>query len=168
MAYVEHRFAPVWNAQSRILILGTMPSPGSRQNRFYYSHPQNRFWPLMSRLLGCSLPETPEDKRDLLLRHGVALWDVLKSCDIKGAEDSSIRDVTVNDIAGLLCKAPFRAVFTTGKKATSLYSLHCLNRTGRPAHYLPSTSPANAGRYPLPELEKHWRVILDYLEPVSE
>ena len=117
-------FAPVYDDRSRALILGTWPSPKSREMAFYYGHPQNRFWPLLAALTGESLParEDIAAKKQLLLRHGLALWDTLESCTITGASDASIRDVVPNDIAGLLRKAPSRAVFCNGATAYRIYT----------------------------------------------
>ena len=113
-------FAPVYDDRSRALILGTWPSPKSREMAFYYGHPQNRFWPLLAALTGEPLPvrEDIAAKKQLLLRHGLALWDTLESCTITGASDATIRDVVPNDIAGLLRKVPIRAVFCNGATAT--------------------------------------------------
>lgn len=117
-------FAPVYDDHSRALILGTWPSPKSREMAFYYGHPQNRFWPLLAALTGEPLParEDIAAKKQLLLRHGLALWDTLESCTITGASDASIRDVVPNDIAGLLRKAPIRAVFCNGATAYRIYT----------------------------------------------
>ena len=110
-------FAPVYNEHSRALILGTWPSPKSREMAFYYGHPQNRFWPMMAALTGEPVPkrEDIEAKKQIILRHGLALWDTLESCTITGASDASIRDVVPNDIAALLQKVPIEAVFCNGQ-----------------------------------------------------
>jgi len=112
-------FAPVYNEHSRALILGTWPSPKSREMAFYYGHPQNRFWPMMAALTGEPVPkrEDIEAKKQIILRHGLALWDTLESCTITGASDASIRDVVPNDIAALLQKVPIEAVFCNGATA---------------------------------------------------
>ena len=112
-------FAPVYSENSRALILGTWPSPKSREMAFYYGHPQNRFWPMMAALTGEPVParEDIEAKKGIILRHGLALWDTLESCTITGASDASIRDVVPNDIASLLAKAPIEAVFCNGATA---------------------------------------------------
>lgn len=164
---VSHAFAPVYDQNSRILVLGTMPSPASRQNGFYYSHPRNRFWPVVAHLLGEPLPATPEEKRSLLLRRGIALWDVLASCTIAGAEDSSIRQPVANDLRPIFQAAPIAAVFTTGGKAHQLYRRHCLPHTGVEDIQLPSTSPANC-RVGTPELLAAYGRMLDYLETKGE
>ena len=117
-------FAPVYNEHSRALILGTWPSPKSREMSFYYGHPQNRFWPMLAALTGEPVParENIEAKKQIILRHGLALWDTLESCTITGASDASIRDVVPNDIAGLLAKAPIEAVFCNGATAYKIYT----------------------------------------------
>lgn len=158
---VRHTIDPVFDANSRVLVLGTMPSPKSRETGFYYGHPQNRFWKVMAALFNEPLPTTNDEKRALALRHGVALWDVLSECTIEGASDGTIADCVPNDIGGLLAKAPIQAVFCTGAKATELYAKYCEPRTGRPCTRLPSTSPANAAKS-LDQLVEAYRVILDY------
>lgn len=140
---VEHTIAPVFDGQSEILILGTMPSPASREAGFYYGHPQNRFWRVLSAVYAEELPKTVEEKKRFLRRNHIALWDVLASCDITGASDQSIRKPVPNDIAALLSKTHVRRVFTTGKKAHALYTRLCLPQTGTEAIPLPSPSPAN-------------------------
>ena len=142
-------FAPVYNEHSRALILGTWPSPKSREMSFYYGHPQNRFWPMLAALTGEPVParEDIEAKKKIILRHGLALWDTLESCTITGASDASIRDVVPNDIAGLLAKAPIEAVFCNGATAYKIYTKYLEPVSGIPAVRLPSTSPANAAAY---------------------
>ncbi len=164
MEHVIHPFAPVYNKQSAILILGTIPSPKSRLYGFYYSHPQNAFWPVLSALLNECSPETPAEKTAFLLRHHIALWDVLYACNIKGASDSHITRPVPNDFTRIFKAAQIQAVFTTGKKATELYTRLCEPQTGRPAIYLPSTSPANRRWYSFPRLLEAYRVILPYLQ----
>lgn len=162
MEQVVHPLEPVFDGNSQILILGTMPSPKSREAGFYYSHPQNRFWRIVSDLYGFPLPRTSEEKRAVLLSCRIALWDVLRSCSIKGADDGSIRDPVPNDIAGLLAKTRIRAVFTTGAKAHALYHRLCEPKTGVPAVALPSTSPANCRFYSYEKLLQAYRVLPGY------
>ena len=140
---VEHPLAPVWDARSRVLLLGTMPSPRSRAQGFYYGHPQNRFWRVLAAVLGEPLPQSIPEKRGMLLRRGIALWDVLASCEIVGASDASIRNPVPNDLGPLLAGAPIRAVFATGGQAARLYRRWQQPSTGLPITQLPSTSPAN-------------------------
>ena len=151
---------PLFDKESRALILGTMPSPKSREAAFYYAHPQNRFWRVLAAILGENCPETAEGRAALCHRRHIALWDVLASCEIEGAADSTIRAPEPNDIAGLLKQAPIRAVFTTGTTATKLYQrlLPVLPR----AIHLPSNITAKC-RIRFEELVERYRVILNYL-----
>lgn len=161
---VTHTIEPVFDGRSRVLVLGTMPSPASRAAAFYYGHPQNRFWRVMERLFGLPDRELSENgaRRLFLLRERIALWDVLSSCRIAGASDASIADARPNDLTRVLAAAPIEAVFTTGSKAHALYRRFDEELLGMPAIALPSTSAANA-RMRLPELVERYRVILDYL-----
>lgn len=156
---IFHTLDPVYTSDSKILILGTMPSPASRAAGFYYGHPRNRFFRVLSDLFGEPLPEGREARTAFLLRHHIALWDVLKSCTIDGADDSSIREPVPNDFSGLLKKTDIQAVFTTGRKAGELYRRYAVPATGIPAHLLPSTSPANA-RISYEDLLAAYKVIL--------
>ena len=161
---VYHTLEPVFDLSSRILILGTMPSPKSREAQFYYAHPQNRFWPTLARLLDEPVPQTSDARRAFALRHGIALWDVLQSCEIEGASDASIRDAVPNELSAVLDNAPIQAVFTTGRRAFELYNRLCLHKmTEISCVCLPSTSPANR-RFSDLELQKAYSVILNYLD----
>lgn len=155
MQHVEHGFGPVWDMRSRMLVLGSMPSPKSRDAAFYYMHPRNRFWPVMEAVFSAPYDpldvtgDTSESRRVFALRHHVALWDVIASCDIIGASDASIRNVIPNDLSPILTTAPIACIFTTGAKATQLYRRFIaptLESSGIsiPLTPLPSTSPANA------------------------
>ena len=137
-------FEPVIWDDSRVLVLGTVPSPLSRENQINYGNPRNRFWRVLAALWDEEDPATNEGRYDLLRRRHVALWDVLESCDIKGASDASITGARPNDIARALAMAPIDAVFTTGSTATRLYRKLCEPACGMPCTGLPSTSPANA------------------------
>ena len=161
---VEHIFDPVYDENSQILILGTIPSPKSREYGFYYGHPQNRFWRIMSDVMRAPLPNTIEEKKNFLLRHRIALWDVLASCDITGAKDSSIRNAVANDFSEILSASCIAAIFTTGMKATNLYQQLCYPRSNVPSTYLPSTSPANCGNFTYDELVSEYCRIRNYLK----
>lgn len=153
--HVRHTFEPVYDENSRILILGSFPSVKSRENDFYYGHPQNRFWKLMARLLGEPLPNTIEEKKTMLLRHRIAIWDVIAACDIKGSSDSSIRNVTPADLNRVLQAADIEKIIANGSTAFSLYKKYCEAQTGREAVKCPSTSPANAV-FTLDRLADEW------------
>lgn len=145
---------------SRLLILGSFPSVKSRQAQFYYGHPQNRFWAVLSALCGEAVPKTREEKEALLVRHRVALYDVIESCTVAGSSDSSIQDVVVTDLAPLLAASEIGTnIFTNGAKAHQLYMKHSCPLLGIPAVKLPSTSPANAA-FSLERLTGEWRVLL--------
>ncbi len=156
---VTHTFDPVWDKQSEILILGTFPSVKSRENHFYYGHPQNRFWKLLANIYQETAPETIDEKKSLLLRHRLAVWDVISQCDIIGSSDSSIRNVIPCDIASLLARTSIRTILANGAKAYELYKKYQLPATGRNAHKLPSTSPANAA-WSLERLKNAWSAVL--------
>ncbi len=158
---VRHTIDPVFDTDSRVLLLGTMPSPKSRETGFYYGHPQNRFWKVMAALFDEPVPEDNDQKRDLALRHGVALWDVLAQCTIEGASDGTIADCVPNDVGSILAKAPIQAIFCTGAKAAELYGRYCEPQTDVACTRLPSTSPANAAKS-LDQLVEAYRAILPY------
>lgn len=159
---VVHPFGPVIAPDSRVLILGSFPSVKSREQNFFYGHPQNRFWRVMAGVLGCAVPQTIPEKRQMLLTHKIALWDVLQSCEIAGSSDASIRNAVPNDIAGLLSTHTIRAVFSNGSASFRMYETYILPQTDTPHFLLPSTSPANT-RYSVETLTEAWRVILNYL-----
>ena len=156
--HVVHGFAPVWDERARVLVLGTLPSVKSREQNFYYGHPRNRFWKLLALLFGASEPQSVEEKKALLLENGVALWDVVRECDIRRSADGSIRNAAANDLRPILDGADIRAIYANGTKAKELYDRLILPVTGREARALPSTSPANAA-CSLEALAEAWRVI---------
>ena len=159
---VVHPYEPVYSKNSKVLILGTIASPKSRANGFYYTHPQNRFWKVFSNILGSDFPVNIEDKKKLFLDNDIALWDVLKSALVAGASDSSIKEPIPNDLNLILNSANIRAIFITGKRAYSLYNKLCLKHTNFEAVSLPSTSPANCA-FSFDNLIKEYSVILKYL-----
>ena len=158
---IIHPLEPIYDSSSRVLILGTMPSPKSRALGFYYGNPQNRFWQVLSILYDEPLPATNPERQAFVLRHHIALWDVLASCIITGASDSSIRQPVANDLSGILGTADIRAIFCTGKKAAALYQKYCYPQTGIQAVCLPSPSPANCA-CPLETLVEQYRVLCSY------
>ena len=159
---LEHPFGPLYDAASRILILGSFPSVKSREQNFFYGHPQNRFWKVISGLLGEPVPQTVEEKREMLLKHHVALWDTIASCRLTGSSDASIKDVVPNDLSKILDAADIRAIYCNGATSWSLYEKYIRPVTGRSAVKLPSTSPANAAWSP-ERLSEVWKVILEDL-----
>lgn len=145
MSRVEHPIPPLYNRESIVLILGSFPSVKSREAEFFYHHPQNRFWRVISTLFDEPLPHRIDEKRSLLFKHHIAVWDVIQSCEITGSADSSIRAVIPNDLRLILNAAKIKQIFTNGNTATSLYKKYLLPVTGKESIGLPSTSPANAG-----------------------
>lgn len=165
--HVTHTFGPVYDKNSRILILGSMPSVKSREQQFYYGHPQNRFWKVLPAVFGEAAPDTIEEKKDFLLRNKVALWDVIASCDIIGSSDSSIKNVRENDMNVILSAANISTVFVNGGKAHELFIKYCGRFVQKDVHEdkpklvkLPSTSPANAA-WSLERLTKAWKKALN-------
>lgn len=156
--HLTHTFEPVFNKESKILILGSFPSVKSRENNFYYGHPQNRFWKVLAGVLGKDVPQTIEEKKELLLGHHIAVWDVIESCTIIGSSDSSIKDVVVNDFSKVLENSEIETIYVNGGKAYELYHKYAEKQTGIPAVKLPSTSPANAA-WNLERLCEAWKVI---------
>ncbi len=141
---IKHEFDPVFNENSKVLILGSFPSVKSREQKFYYGHIRNRFWKVLSAVLGDNLPCSVDEKRDFLLRNNIAVWDVIESCEIVGSSDSSIKNVVANDLSIILNNADIKQIFTNGKKADELYYKYIYPITKLDTICLPSTSPANA------------------------
>ena len=156
---LRHPFPPVFDANSRVLILGTFPSERSRRDGFYYGHPQNRFWKVMAGVFNDTQPESIDEKKHFLLKHGLALWDVIAACEITGSSDSSIKNPVPNDIAYIAHTAPLTQVLLNGKAAYNLYRKLIAHKFALPAAYAPSTSPANAV-YTIDRLITAWRAIL--------
>ena len=159
---IKHPCPPLYDKDSEILILGSFPSVKSRENNFYYGHPQNRFWRVLSKVLGEDVPITIDEKRDMLLRSKVALWDVIEKCDIIGSSDSSIKNVVPAHIERILKKAQVKKIYANGSMAKKLYDKYLLSKTGIDIVMLPSTSPANAA-YSLDRLVERWSVIKECL-----
>ncbi len=155
---IQHPIEPVYDANSRVLILGSFPSVKSREAMFFYGHPQNRFWRVLAAVFERDVPQTVADKRRFLLDAGVAVWDVIASCDIVGSADSSIKNVVPNDLARILDNAPIERIFVNGKTAQRYYDRYIRDVTGRPAVCLPSTSPANAA-WSVERLTEAWRIV---------
>jgi len=141
---IKHPFEPLYDKNSKILILGSFPSIKSREQMFFYGHPQNRFWKVISAVFNDDTPCTIEEKRNFLLEHNIALWDVIASCEIEGSADSTIKNVTVNDLSPILNEAEIKKIFVNGKTAEKYYNKYTKKIINREAVCLPSTSPANA------------------------
>ncbi len=155
---ITHNIPPVWDGNASILLLGSFPSPKSRENAFFYGHPQNRFWRVLAAVWETEIPLTRAQKIAFLHAHHLALWDVIASCTITGAADSSIRDAVPNDLSPILQGAPIRKICTTGGTAARLYHQLLEPSTGMRAIALPSTSPANAAMS-LSALTEAYRVL---------
>jgi len=155
---IVHPFSPVYNSESRILILGSFPSVVSRTQEFYYGHPRNRFWPLLAALMDEAEPHSIQEKKQMLLRHHIALYDAVTACTITGSADASMQSIIPADLSGIFKEAPIQAVFANGNKAYEV----CTKRIGITAIKLPSTSPANA-RFRFEDLLTSWKQIRRYL-----
>lgn len=156
---IAHPFGPLFSAKSEVLILGSFPSVKSREQHFFYGHPQNRFWKVIAALYHTETPVTIPEKKELILRSGLALWDTIASCTVTGSSDASIRDVQANDLSVILNHSPIRKICCNGKTSWQLYEKWIRPQTDREALCLPSTSPANA-QWTLERLTEAWAVIL--------
>lgn len=183
-----HPIPPLYNENAKVLILGSFPSVKSREEGFFYGHPQNRFWRVLFEVLSKyenksapenitvnsntvsslterqkELPKTINEKTAFILNNKIALWDVIASCEIVGSSDSSIRNVIPNDISPILKSANIKAIFTNGSTAHRLYKKYILPETGIADIQLPSTSPANA-TWSIDKLTEAWQCIGEVLE----
>lgn len=155
---VKHTFNAFYNLDSEILILGSMPSVKSRELGFYYMHPQNKFWHILELVYNEEIGNSIENKKQFLIKHKIALWDVIKSCEINGSSDSSIKNVKVNDINELINKSNIKYIYTTGRKAYELYNKYLKEKVGKDAIYLYSPSPANSS-ISLDKIVENYKVI---------
>lgn len=159
---IRHEFEPVFDENSKVLILGTFPSVKSREQQFYYGHPQNRFWKVMAGLTNEPVPESIAEKKKLLLSHGIAIWDVIASCDITGSSDSSIRNVVPADLGRVLEHSSIGQIYANGGTAKKLFEKYQKPVCGREITGLPSTSPANAS-FRLERLMEYWGVVKEFI-----
>ena len=157
MKRVFHELEPIYDKNSEILILGSFPSVKSRENHFYYGHPQNRFWRILEHLFDVKFIDI-ESKKKFLYEHHIALWDVIESCEIEGSSDASITNVKINDIKKIIDESQIKKIYVNGKKAEELYNKYVFNQVNISCIVLPSTSPANAS-YTFDKLIKKWEVI---------
>ena len=155
---ILHPFGPLFGPESRILILGSFPSVKSREQNFFYGHPQNRFWKVIAALFDRPVPAAIPEKKELILSHGLALWDSIASCVITGSSDASIREVRANDLRIILDSCPIERIYCNGRKSHEMYNRYILPVLGREAVCLPSTSPANA-QWSLEKLTAAWAVL---------
>lgn len=155
---IVHPIPPLYDENSEILILGSFPSVKSREERFFYGHPQNRFWKVIARVLNENFPETIQEKKNMILRHNIAMWDVIYSCEIEGSADSTIKNVVPNDLSVILENTKIEKIFVNGKKAEAMYKKYTEKKTGIKAIVLPSTSPANAA-WSEDRLFEEWKKI---------
>jgi len=159
-SHLTHPWLPVVDDDCRALVLGTFPSPASRRFGFYYGHPQNVFWRVLADVLAVEPPATtPDARREFLLRHHIACWDVLHACTITGASDASISDPVPNLFAPVLAATRISVIFANGRAATNLFNDLCATEAGRSALYLPSTSPANRARQSSPAFREAWQQV---------
>ena len=159
-ASIIHPIPPLYDENSRVLILGSFPSVKSREAMFFYGHPQNRFWKLMALLFEADIPSTVEEKKRLVLSHGIAMWDTIHSCTITGSSDSSIKDVVPNDLSVILNNSRVKRIFCNGAASHRLYQKYIYPINNIPAQKLPSTSPANAA-WSLEKLAEEWKIICE-------
>lgn len=164
---VRHEFPPVYDKNSRILILGSFPSVKSREQQFFYGHPQNRFWKVIAALTGSRVPQTIEEKKEMLLANGIAIWDVIAQCDIIGSSDSSIKNVIPTDLQCILQTAGIEQIYANGGTAKKLFERFQKKSCSRDIVGLPSTSPANAA-FSLERLIKEWACIMEKASIVYE
>lgn len=156
---IDHPIPPFYDKNANILILGSFPSVKSREQGFFYGHPQNRFWKVLATIYNMEVPSTIEEKKAFLLKNKIALWDVIASCEIEGSSDSSIKNVIANDISGIIAQSNIHTIYVNGKKAYHLYQKYIEKQIGISAICLPSTSPANAA-YNLERLASQWKQII--------
>lgn len=161
--HIVHPFGPLYDESSTILILGSLPSVKSREQQFFYGHPQNRYWRLIAALFEEPAPETIEEKRSLALRHHIAMWDTIYSCDIKGSSDSSIKNVVPTDLKTIVDNSKITRVFCNGRTSGKYYHKYQEKILGIQAVELPSTSPANAA-WQMDRLIEAWKIIKEECE----
>lgn len=157
---IIHPIPPLYGKESKTLILGSFPSVKSREAEFFYGHPQNRFWAVIAAVFNSEKPETIEKKKELILSNKLALWDVIAQCEITGSSDSSIKDVTANDLSVILKNSKVDKIFVNGKTAEKYYNKYTYPKTGIKAVCLPSTSPANAA-WSIERLVNAWKIIIE-------
>ena len=157
---IQHPFPPLFDKHSKLLVLGSFPSVKSREEKFFYGHTQNRFWKVISSVFGCDTPASIQEKRDFLLEHNIALWDLIAFCEITGSADNSIKNVIVNNLDEILSSADIKNIYINGRTAEKYYNLYLRDKLGISAVCLPSTSPANA-KWSTERLINAWSIVKD-------
>lgn len=155
----SHVFDPCFDSNSRILILGSFPSLKSREEAFYYAHPQNRFWKVLGCVFNENVGESKNDREAFILSHGLALYDVIEQCLISGSSDASIKEVIPANLAPFFEKAHISRILLNGKTATRYFKKYQKEKEGIEVVSLPSTSPANAA-CSLEQLVREWKPFL--------
>lgn len=163
--HIFHPFGPLYDKKSRVLVLGSLPSVKSREQQFFYGHPQNRYWPVLAAVFQEPVPKTIEEKKRLALKHHVAMWDTIYSCDIRGSSDSSIKNVVPTDLRKILEESEISHVICNGKTSGNYYHRYQEKQIEIPAIVLPSTSPANAA-WNLERLIGEWKLLKEFCEPM--
>ena len=153
--HIVHPFEPFFRADSKILIVGSLPSVKSRENGFYYGHPQNRFWKMLAQIFAESMPISIEEKQQFLAKHKIAVYDSIKECTINGSSDSSIRNVIPSDIAKIVFSSQITKILANGKTAAKYFLKYQNQNLCQMLKTLPSTSPANAA-FSIEKLVEIW------------
>lgn len=163
---ITHTLSPIYDKNSKVLILGSIPSVKSRELGFYYSHPKNRFWKTLEKVYNEKIGDTKEERISFLLKNNIALYDVIKSCDILSSSDSSIKNPVPNDLSSIINNSNLKTIFTTGHKAYELYQKYCYPKTKIKAILLPSTSPANCPKGIEEKLLESYKIIKEYTDKI--
>ena len=166
LTHIVHTIPPHYDEDSRILILGSFPSPKSREAGFFYGHPQNRFWKVMARLYMLPDFQSIDEKRQFLTEHHIAMWDSIYECDIYGASDASIKNAIPTDLGKIIRCSKIRQIFTNGKASGRVFEKYQAKTLGRTSITLPSTSPANAA-WSLDRLLTEWQIVKVALDRIE-
>ena len=162
-----HPFKPIFNKNSKILILGSFPSVISRKFGFYYTNPQNRFWRVLAGILNIAVPESIDEKIKFLLSHHIAIYDAAISCEIEGSSDAKMSKIVPANLKPIFEEAKIRQVYANGGKAYEICKKYLedeiIKATKNEVIKLPLTSPANA-KFSLEKLAKEWSMIIRELE----
>ena len=162
-----HPFKPIFDKNSKILVLGSFPSVVSRKFGFYYANPQNRFWRVLAGILNAPLPKSMDEKINFLLAYRIAIYDAAISCEIKGSSDAKMTAVTPANLEPIFKTANITQVYANGGKAYEICKKYLedeiLKATKNVVIKLPSTSPANA-KFSIDKLASEWSAIAEILK----